>query len=146
MIRTNVIKSWKQLKDKMKARQGKLANNHIGSAGGIEKISPEVDCPMQEENMSRRAVLRGALAVTCGLLMPITLFSYPAAAADDAATQSKAAKKVSKVSVKYQYKPHGKEHCGNCVNFIAASKTCKRVAGPIDPNGWCILWGKPSGT
>ena len=146
MIWTNVIKSWKQLKDKMKARQGKLANNHIGSAGGIEKISPEVDCPMQEENMSRRAVLRGALAVTCGLLMPITLFSYPAAAADDAATQSKAAKKVSKVSVKYQYKPHGKEHCGNCVNFIAASKTCKRVAGPIDPNGWCILWGKPSGT
>ena len=138
MIRTNVIKSWKQLKDKMKARQGKLANNHIRSL--------DEDCPRQEENMSRRAVLRGALAVTCGLLMPITLFSYPAAAADDAATQSEAAKKVSKVSVKYQYKPHGKEHCGNCVNFIAVSKTCKRVAGPIDPNGWCILWGKPSGT
>jgi len=144
MIRTNVIKSWKQIKDKMKARQDKLANNHIGSAGGIEKTSPEVDYPMQEENMSRRAVLRGALAVTCSLLMPITLFSYPAAAADDAATQPKAPKKVSKASVKYQYKPNGKEHCGNCVNFIAASKTCKRVEGPIDPNGWCILWGKPA--
>lgn len=145
MIRTNVIDSWKQLKNKMKTRWGKPAINLIVSAAKVEKASQQEMRPMQEENMSRRAVLRGALlAVTFGLLAPLSLFSSPTASADDAAQKPKTAKKVSKKSVKYQYKPNGKEHCGNCVNFIAESKTCKRVAGPIDPNGWCILWGKPA--
>lgn len=134
--------SWKQLKEKMEARWDKFTNNHIGSIRKIENASPEEECLMQEKNLSRRAVLRGALAVTCGLLLPITLFSSPAAVADDASNNPKAAKKVPKASVKYQYKPNGNEKCGTCINFIAASKTCKRVAGPIDPNGWCILWSK----
>jgi secreted PhoX family phosphatase len=97
---------------------------------------------MEEKTLSRRAVLRGALAVTCSMVMPITFFSSSAAGADAAAKSPKAAKKVSKTSVKYQYKPNGENRCGTCINFIAASKTCKRVAGPIDPNGWCMLWGK----
>lgn len=139
---TIVNDSWKQLKGKMEARWDKLTNNHIRSIGKIENTSPEEECLTQENNLSRRAVLRGALAVTCSLVLPITLFSSPAAAADDAANKPKAAKKVPKTSVKYQYKPNGNERCGTCINFIAASKTCKRVAGPIDPNGWCILWGK----
>ncbi len=96
----------------------------------------------EEKTLSRRAVLRGALAVTCGLVMPITFFSSPAAGADTAGEKPKAAKKVSQTSVKYQHKPNGENKCGNCINFIAASKTCKRVAGSIDPNGWYILWGK----
>jgi hypothetical protein len=141
---TIVKGSWKQLKGKMKARRDKLTNNHIGSAEKIEKASPEEECLMQESPLSRRTVLRGALAVTCSLLLPITLLSSPAVAAEDAAKNPKAVKKVSKASVKYQYKPNGEMRCGNCINFIAASKTCKRVAGPIDPNGWCILWGKPA--
>jgi hypothetical protein len=141
---TIIEDNWKQFKGKMKSRWDKLTNNHIGSAGKIEKASPEKECLMQENPLSRRAVLRGALAVTCSLLLPITLLSSPAAAADDATKKHKAAKKVPKASVKYQYKPNGSERCGTCINFIAASKTCKRVAGPIDPNGWCILWGKPA--
>ena len=136
--------NWKQLKSKMKVRWVKITNNHIESAEKIEQASLKDECLMEEETLSRRAVLRGALAVTCGLVMPITFFSSPAAGADAAAESPKAAKKVSKTSVKYQYKPNGENKCGTCINFIAASKTCKRVAGPIDPNGWCILWGKPA--
>ena len=131
--------NWRKLKCKVKARWGKLANNHMGSAVKIENASPEEDSMMQEKILSRRAVLRGALAVGLIPIVPITLFSSPAAAADAAAP---AAKKVSKASVKYQHHPHGEQHCSTCINFIAESKTCKRVAGPIDPNGWCILWAK----
>lgn len=130
-----VEENWRQLKYKMKAQWGKLANNHMRSAAKIENASPEEYCMMQEKILSRRAVLHGALAVGLIQIVPITLFSSPAAAAP-------AAKKVSKASAKYQPHPHGEQHCSTCINFIAASKTCKRVAGPIDPNGWCILWAK----
>jgi hypothetical protein len=61
--------------------------------------------------------------------------SSPASAAD-------AAKKVAKAGVKYQNQPKGEQKCGTCTNYIAASKTCKRVEGPINPDGWCILWTK----
>ena len=136
--------NWKQLKGKLKVHWIKLTNNRIESAWEIEKTSSKEQRPREEKTLSRRAVLRGALAVTCGLVMPIIFFSSPATGADAAAESPKAAKKVSKNSVKYQYKPNGDNRCGTCINFIASSKTCKRVAGPIDPNGWCILWGKPA--
>jgi hypothetical protein len=123
-------------------RAAKLANHHIGAAEKIETVSPEEECLKQEKILSRRDVLRGALAATCGLLLPITFFSSPAAGADAAEKEPKSAKKVSKESVKYQYKPNGEARCGTCLNFIAESKTCKRVEGPINPNGWCILWAK----
>ena len=134
--------NWKQLQGKMKARLVKLTNNRVGSSVEIEQSSSKEESQMEEKILSRRAVLRGALAVTCGLAMPITFFSSAAAGADAAAESPKAAKKVSKTSVKYQYKPNGENKCSTCINFIAASKTCKRVAGSIDPNGWYILWGK----
>jgi hypothetical protein len=89
----------------------------------------------QDEILSRRAVLRGALMVGCSLLVPISLFSSPANAATEA-------KKLAKASVKYQDKPKGDQKCGTCTNFIAASKTCKLVEGPINPDGYCILWAK----
>jgi hypothetical protein len=139
-----IAASWKQLNSKMKARWVKFTNSRIGSVEKIEQASSKEECLMEERTLSRRAVLRGALAVTCGLVMPITFFSSPAAGADAAAGSQKAAKKVSKTSVKYQYKPNGENRCGTCINFIAESKTCKRVEGLIDPNGWCILWGKPA--
>jgi len=89
--------------------------------------------------LSRRAVLRGALMVGCSLLVPASLFSSPANAATAAPS---AATKQSKASVKYQNKPNGDQKCGTCTNFIAASKTCKLVEGPINPDGYCILWAK----
>jgi hypothetical protein len=93
---------------------------------------------MQTEILSRRDVLRGALAVGCSLFATSALFSSSAIAADAAAATTKIAKK----SVQYQEKPKGEQKCGGCTNFIAASKTCKRVEGPINPDGWCMLWAK----
>jgi hypothetical protein len=116
---------------------------------------------------SRRIVLRGALAVGCGLLLPAALFgcdskkatnsagaapepptskdstgadSSPAPSADAAAPAATA--KVSQASVQYQTQPKGAQHCGNCVNFIAESNTCKLVDGQISPDGWCTLWAQ----
>lgn len=111
---------------------------------------------MKEEILSRRAVLRGALAVGCGLLLP-GLFSGcdskkgtsstgstpatpPATSADSAAPA--AIKKVSQASVQYQIQPKGEQKCSVCQNFIAESNTCKLVEGQISPEGWCVLWMK----
>lgn len=101
-------------------------------------INEEIPVPIStktDEILSRRAMLRAALMVGCSLFIPITLMSSPASAAD-------AAKKVAKAGVKYQNQPKGEQKCGTCTNYIAASKTCKRVEGPINPDGWCILWAK----
>lgn len=89
---------------------------------------------------SRRAVLRGALAVGCSLIVPIALFSSPAISAD--AVAPAATKKVVKASVQYQAQPKGELKCSKCANYIAESKTCKLVDGPISPEGWCSLWTK----
>jgi len=111
---------------------------------------------MKEEILSRRAVLRGALVVGCGLLLP-GLFSgcgskegtsstgstpaNPPATGTDSAAPA-AIKKVSQASVQYQPQPKGEQKCGVCQNFIAESNTCKLVEGQINPEGWCVLWMK----
>ena len=109
---------------------------------------------MKAEIPSRRIVLRGALAVGCGLLVPIVLSgcekgtnsSSPAPASPPAPSAGSAApaatKKVSPASVQYQAQPKGEQKCGNCVNFIAESNTCKLVDGQVSPEGWCSLWAK----
>jgi hypothetical protein len=88
--------------------------------------------------MSRRDVLRTALVAGCSLLLPTAIFSSSANGAEPAAATE--VKKVAKSGVKYQNKPKGAQKCSLCTNYIAASKTCKRVEGPINPDGWCILW------
>jgi hypothetical protein len=111
---------------------------------------------MKAEIPSRRIVLRGALAVACGLWVPIVLSgcdskkgtnsSSPAPASAPATSAGSAApaatKKVSPASVQYQAQPKGEQKCGNCVNFIAESNTCKLVDGQVSPEGWCSLWAK----
>jgi hypothetical protein len=114
---------------------------------------------------SRRVVLRGAVAVGWGLLLPAALFGCekknagstgaapesapppsPEAAAPESSPATSAAPvasaKVSKASVQYQTEPKGDQQCSGCVNFIAESNTCKLVEGQISPNGWCTLWAK----
>ncbi len=80
---------------------------------------------------TRRFVLRGAVAVGCGLCLPV-IFSGKA--------NSQATKKMPQANVQYQTKPKDERNCGNCANFIAASKTCKLVEGQVSPEGWCNLW------
>ena len=123
---------------------------------------------VKEAVPSRRVVLRGALAVGCGLLLPAALFgcdskkganssgaapeSSPPPSPDSAAmggspapspeAAAPAAAKVSQASVQYQTQPKGEQQCSGCANFIAESNTCKLVEGQISPNGWCLLWTK----
>jgi len=117
---------------------------------------------MKEEIPPRRVVLRGALAVGCGLLLPAALFgcdskkgetstgAAPAGAPDTPATApdtsadaaAPAAGKVSQASVQYQTQPKGEQKCGGCLHFIAESNTCKLVEGQISPDGWCTLWAQ----
>lgn len=108
-----------------------------------------------EEIPPRRVVLRGALAVGCGLLLPAALFGCdskkgesstgtaptgsPATSTDPAPP---AAAKVSPASVQYQTQPKGDQKCDGCLHFIAGSNTCTLVEGQISPDGWCILWAK----
>jgi hypothetical protein len=84
---------------------------------------------MKDEVVSRRLVLRGALALGCGVAL-----SGKAHAEDT--------KKMSQTSVQYQTKPKDERSCGNCANFIAESKTCRLVDGSVSPEGWCSLWAK----
>lgn len=91
---------------------------------------------------SRRSVLRGIVATTCALFVPVTFISSTQAlAATEPATKTK---KVSKASVSYQAKPNGEKKCSGCVNFITSSNTCKRVQGKVSPEGWCGMWAPKS--
>lgn len=105
-----------------------------------QESSPDTAGSKQDELLSRRAVLRGALMIGCSLLVPAAIFSSSANGADSTAPAT--VKKVSKKSAMYQNQPKGAQKCSTCINFIAASNTCTRVEGPINPEGWCILWAK----
>jgi len=125
----------------------------------------------EEEILPRRVVLRGALAVAFGLLLPPALFgcdsrkganstgtappaSPPASAnTSDSALPSSPAnsanaaaattpKKISQASVQYQPQPKGEQKCSGCLHFIPESNACKLVDGQISPEGWCKLWVK----
>lgn len=120
----------------------------------------------KEEIPPRRVVLRGALAVGCGLLLPSALFgcdsrkgetstgaapagspntdaaapeSSPAPSAAESAAPAAPAK-MSQASVQYQAQPKGEQKCSGCLHFVAESSTCNLVEGQISPDGWCTLW------
>lgn len=86
------------------------------------------------EPLNRRAALRCMGAVVA---VPVAL-SMGTSAAQAGLTRK---------DVNYQLTPHGAQRCGLCASFIMgksadADGTCKIVAGPIPPNGWCALFAK----
>lgn len=91
---------------------------------------------MTYERPTRRVVLRGALAVGCGLFLPLVSLGQANAASDDPP------KKMSQATVHYQAQPKGDQKCSGCANFIAGTKSCKLVDGQIAPEGWCNVWAK----
>jgi hypothetical protein len=124
---------------------------------------------VNEEIPPRRVVLRGALAVGCGLLLPATLFGcdskkgetstgatpsgspptstdsaapYTSSAPSEESAAPTATAKASQASVQYQSQPKGDQKCDGCQHFIAGSNTCNRVEGQISPDGWCLLWAQ----
>ena len=98
-----------------------------------ESDTKQLNGTAKEVIPSRRAVLRGAVAVGCGLLLPAAFSSFAA---------TTATKKVSKANVQYQTQPKGTQKCSQCLHFIAKSNTCKLVDGQISAVGWCSLWAK----
>jgi hypothetical protein len=81
---------------------------------------------------TRRALLLAAAAL-------------PAAAIFARAEHAEAAGSTPKANVKFQTKPSGANQCSKCNYFIPGANAtapgqCKVVAGPIVPNGWCILF------
>ena len=111
----------------------------------------------ERETLSRRVMLRGALAAGCSLWVPMLLSgcdskkgadsTSPAPAAPPATSAKPAAPaatagKVAQATVQYQLQPKGDQKCSNCVHFIAESNTCMLVDGQISPVAWCSLWVK----
>lgn len=106
---------------------------------------------MNADIPSRRLVLRGALAIGCGLCLPIALSgcdskpgagSPPSGAASPGSAAPAAAIKATQAGVQYQLQAKGEQKCSNCRHFIAAANTCVLVDGQIIPEAWCIIWAK----
>ena len=98
----------------------------------------------------RRTVLRGALAGGCTLMLWGCKAKQEESAAGTPTTATPTSetppgtenRKPSKAQVQYQDQPKGDRKCGNCLNFVAGSNTCKVVEGQVSPDGWCMLWVK----
>jgi hypothetical protein len=91
--------------------------------------------------ISRRTALKaGVKVLTAGLAPTAALAQDPDAG------------KMSKSVVQYRYHPAANgNHCAICANFLPADAPdnpthkdarCKLVAGPIDPNGYCMAFAK----
>ena len=81
------------------------------------------------DKFSRRNFLRLAGA-SGSAMIGAALVGAPATAATG---------KVPKQTVNYQAKPNGQARCGNCA-FFQAPSGCNYVDGPINPEGWCMLY------
>ncbi len=101
--------------------------------------TPSEERAEEGANLTRRDMLKGAMAVGLGMLAPAALLNSTPARAE--ASVNATSKKLTQVSVKYQQQPHGDQKCATCVQFIPPS-SCNLVEGKINPEGWCVLWAK----
>jgi len=87
----------------------------------------------EERSLSRRKLLAKLTAV------PIAIGAF-------AALHAEAEAKAPQFAVAYRNKPHGNKSCAECRSYIPnrdqrkANGHCKKVAGSISPNGYCVLW------
>lgn len=85
---------------------------------------------------TRRSFLKaGGIAIVAA---PVLAISANAFAATNAGMRT---------SMKYQDKPEGDKHCGNCVQFVPGKSAkdlggCKIFPGDteIAPNAYCVAW------
>lgn len=91
-------------------------------------MSLKAKSTQSEVDAGRRRCLRGAVVFATGAALSLT------------ALQSIAASKASKKSLQYQDTPKNGQKCVDCVQFEPKTKTCKVVAGDIDPNGYCLAF------
>lgn len=108
-----------------------------GTAPCIEAIQTEVNVEKGDKrfNPARRAIIKKGVAVAAGVVATGVLLN----------TRQAHAAKASKSAMMYMDKPHGKQQCSGCVQFIpgktaTADGTCQVVAGSISPHGWCVAF------
>jgi hypothetical protein len=83
---------------------------------------------------SRRTILLNTVSIAAGG------FILSAAGARAALAQTK----IAHDQAKYQDTPNNGQKCSGCVQFVEPA-SCKIVADPISPNGWCQYYGAKSG-
>lgn len=92
---------------------------------------------MNEHDRSRRRLLtRAAAALPILITVSLVARSGPAFAA-----------KASKSDFHYQDHPNDGNQCSNCVAFTPPASgdafgACAIIAGPINPNGWCMAFSR----
>jgi len=87
----------------------------------------------QEVNSRRTLLLHGASIAVGGL-------AFSAAYASKVLAQTK----LSHEQARYQETPKNGQKCSTCIQFVAPA-SCKIVADPIKPDGWCQFYGaKPA--
>ena len=83
----------------------------------------------------RQMIKQGALMFASLATMPVFLSQRSACAAA-----------AAKSDFHYQQQPHEGKRCAECTAFLPSSQTpdadgtCRIVAGPISPNGWCMAF------
>lgn len=92
------------------------------------------DRQTSEEEISRRSLLKG-VPVVAGIVVTFATVALP----DVATAQTKLSHEVAK----YQDKPKNGQQCSTCLQFEPPS-SCKIVASPISPHGWCQFYAKKS--
>jgi len=90
--------------------------------------------PTPIANASRRTILLQSVSIAAGGF----ILSAPGARTAVAQT------KIAHEAAKYQETPNNGQQCSTCVQFIAPA-SCKIVADPISPNGWCQFYAAKSG-
>jgi len=94
------------------------------------KVFRERQYAPQAQSVSRRTLVGGAcLLVTC---------------ATAGAVSAAAPSKVPQKEAGYRNAPRGGARCETCSQFLAPS-SCKLVAGPISPSGWCSFFAPRAG-
>ena len=86
------------------------------------------------ESASRRAILLNSVSIAAGG------FILSAPAARTALAQTKIPHEIAK----YQDNPKNGQKCSTCIQFVTPA-SCKIVADPISPDGWCQFYGAKTG-
>ena len=83
---------------------------------------------------SRRVILLNSVSIAAGGF----ILSAPAACTALAQT------KLTHEASKYQDTPKNDQKCLTCILFVTPA-SCKIVVDPINPEGWCQLYGAKTG-
>jgi hypothetical protein len=90
----------------------------------------------QEKRTSRRNMLRRSSVVLGAIILTPLVASSPPAKAGS----------MNKGMLHYQDSPKDGKMCADCAAYTpppspeAGTGTCKIVAGPVNPQGWCMAY------